>query len=105
VSRIICEGLVTGLIGGRLAVDAELRDAQRMSHDPRGSQELAPPYFFSLRVEWDDLRDTISDTSSPPFVPITNHFSLTTALLTVSAAESDALSGSAWSSAWVLAVE
>jgi len=28
-----------------------------------GSQELAPPYFFSLTAEWDDLRDAISDTS------------------------------------------
>jgi hypothetical protein len=39
------------------------RNAQRTFHDPQGSRELAPPYFFSLRTERDDLRDTISDTS------------------------------------------
>ena len=72
--------MVTGLIGGWLAAEAELRDAQRTSHDPQGSQELAPPYFFSPTAERDDLRDTISDTSqcavsTNDYSPLTNHYS------------------------------
>ena len=64
MSRIISEGLVTGLIGDGWRWRAEIRDAQRTSHDPRGLAGARPSiYFFSLTVERDDLRDTISDTS------------------------------------------
>jgi hypothetical protein len=52
--------------GGR-----SFRDAQRTSHDPKGSQEFGPPYFFSLTAERDDLKDPISETSQ--YAVSTNH--------------------------------